>query len=150
VPATIFADPEGKEIGREVGGKSASELIKTQKDLLEKISGDKISVVEWNQAKKLLEEAESEFAKGDWKKSVQGFTRVSKMARKALKEKGTEGLNRLNAKGRELIAEAKGKIEMDKEAAKKILRMVISDFKPLECVKEATAALKEIPADEKK
>lgn len=89
-------------------------------------------------------------AKSEWKKAVEGFYKVSKMPRKMFKDKGTEGLTKLNEKGRELIAEAKGKVETEKEEAKKILKMVISDFKQLECAKEATAALKEIPADDKK
>ncbi|HEU4339109.1 MAG TPA: hypothetical protein VFS19_03495 [Planctomycetota bacterium] len=150
LPTTVYTDVDGKEIGRAVGGKSASELIKMQKDLLEKIPGEKISADEWNAAKKLIEEADSDFAKSEWKKAVEGYRRVSKMARKVLKDKGTEGLTKLDEKGKELIAEAKGKIETDKEAARKILRMVINDFKGLTCEKEATAALKEIPADEKK
>lgn len=150
VPATIYADSEGKEIGRAVGGRSASELIKMQKDLLEKIPGDKISADEWNHARKLVADADSAFAKGEWKDSVKGFSMLSKSPKKALKEKGAEGLSKLNEKGRGLIADAKGKIETEKEEAKKILRMVAADFKPLECSKEATAALKEIPADEKK
>jgi len=150
LPTTVYTDADGKEIGRAVGGKSASELIKMQKDLLEKIPGEKISADEWSAAKKLIEDADSDFAKSDWKKAVEGYTRVSKMARKVLKDKGAEGLAKLDEKGKELITEAKGKIETDKEAARKILKMVINDFKGLSCVKEATAALKEIPADEKK
>lgn len=150
LPTTVYTDADGKEIGRAVGGKSASELIKMQKDLLEKIPGEKISADEWSAAKKLIEDADSDFAKSDWKKAVEGYTRVSKMARKVLKDKGAEGLAKLDEKGKELITEAKGKVETDKEAARKILKMVINDFKGLSCVKEATAALKEIPADEKK
>lgn len=150
LPTTVYTDSTGKEIGRVVGGKSSSELVKLQKDYLEKIPGEKIPAGEWNAAKKFIEEAESEFAKGEWKKAVETFTRVSKMARKPLKDKGAEGLAKLNEKGRELIAEAKGKVETEKEEAKKILKMVVSDFKPLECSKEAATALKEIPADEKK
>ena len=150
LPTTVYTDPDGKEIGRAVGGKSASELIKMQKDLLEKIPGEKLSSVDWSSANKLIEEAESEFAKGEWKKAVEGFTKVSKRPQKVFKDKGTEGLNKLEEKGRELIADAKGKVETNKEEAKKILKIVINDFKPLACSKEATAALKEIPADEKK
>jgi len=150
LPTTVYAGPDGKEIGRAVGGKSASELIKMQKDLLDKIPGEKISSDEWNTAKKLVEEADSEFAKGEWKKAIEDYTKVSRMPRKVLKDKGTEGLTKLDEKGKELIAEAKGKVETDKETAKKILKMVINDFKPLPCTKEATTALKDIPADEKK
>jgi hypothetical protein len=150
LPTTVYTDANGKEIGRAVGGKAASELVKMQKDLLEKIPGEHISIDEWNLAKKLLEDAESSMAKSEWKKAVEGFGKVSKMPRKQFKDKGTEGLGKLNEKGRELIAEAKGKVETDKEEAKKILKMVISDFKTLDCAKEAATALKEIPADEKK
>jgi hypothetical protein len=150
LPTTVYTDADGKEIGRAVGGKGASELIKMQKDLLEKIPGDKISIDEWNQAKKLLEEADSNLAKGEWKKSVEGFTKVSKLRQKLFKDKGAEGLNKLEEKGRELIGTAKEKVDTEKEEAKKILKLVINDFKGLACAKEATAALKEIPADEKK
>jgi len=150
LPTTVYTDADGKEIGRAVGGKSASELIKMQKDLLEKIPGDKISIDEWNQAKKMIEDAESYFAKMEWKKSVEGYTRLSKQPKKLWKDKASEGLAKLNEKGRELIADAKGKAETEKEEAKKILKLVASDFKPLDCSKEAAAALKEIPADEKK
>src|SRR5262245_1665286 len=150
LPTTVYTDADGKEIGRAVGGKSASELIKMQKDLMEKIPGEKISIDEWNQAKKMLEEADSSLAKGEWKKAVESFTKVSKRPQKLFKDKGTEGLGKLEEKGRELIADAKGKVETNKEEAKKILKIVINDFKPLACSKEATAALKEIPADEKK
>ena len=150
LPTTVYTDADGKEIGRAVGGKSASELIKMQKDLLEKIPGDKISIDEWNQAKKLLEEADSNLAKGEWKKSIEGFTKVSRLQKKIWKDKSAEGLNKLEEKGRELIATAKEKVETEKEEAKKILKLVAADFKPLACSKEALAALKEIPADEKK
>jgi|SRR5688572_22501978 len=150
VPATIFADFEGKEIGREVGGMGAGQLIKKQKELLEKIPGEKISADEWVAVKKLSEEAESNFAKGEWKKSIEGWTKVSRMPKKVFKDKGAEGLAKLNEKGRELIAEAKEKVETEKAEAKKVMKMVSTDFKPLECAKEAVAALKEIPADEAK
>ncbi|HEY3226055.1 MAG TPA: hypothetical protein VGK61_03545 [Planctomycetota bacterium] len=150
VPCTVYADPEGKELSREVGGKSASELIKIQEKVLEKVPGDHVSVVEWNQAAKLLADADAAFEKGEWKKAVEGYTRVSKLPKKVLKEKGTAGLDKLETKGRELITEAKEKIATDKEAARKLLRKVADDFKPLACAKEAAAALKEIPADEKK
>jgi len=150
LPTTVYADPDGKEIGREVGGKSASELIKIQEKLFEKIPGDKISAVEWSQAAKLLADADAAFEKGEWKKAVEGYTKVSKLSKKALKEKGTAGLEKLETKGREIIAEAKEKIATDKEAAKRLLRSVADDFKPLSCSKEAAAALKDLPADEKK
>ena len=150
LPTTVYTDPDGKEIGRTVGGKGASELIKMQKDLLEKIPGDKISVDVWNQVKKLMADGDSAFAKGEWKEAIKDYTIVSKQREKTLKEKGAEALSKVNEKGREFIAEAKGKIETEKEEAKKILKMVAADFKPLDCSKEATNALKEIPADEKK
>jgi len=150
VPCTVYADPEGKELEREVGGKSASELIKVQEKLLEKVPGEKISVVEWSQAAKLLADADAAFEKEEWKKAVEGYTKVSKLPKKALKEKGAAGLEKADAKGKELIAQAKEMIATDKEAAKKLLSKVANDFKPLPCSKEAAAALKEIPADEKK
>src|SRR5687767_9940303 len=60
LPTTVYTDPEGKELQRVVGGKGSSELIKIQKELLEKIPGEKISVDEWNAAKSLLEQGDSE------------------------------------------------------------------------------------------
>jgi hypothetical protein len=150
LPTTVYTDPDGKEIGRAVGGRSASELIKMQKDLLEKIPGEKIGIDEWNQVRKMIEEADSAFGKSEWKKAVEGYTKISRSPKKVFKDKAAEGLTKLEEKGREFIADAKGKAETEKEEAKKILKMVIADFRGLECAKEATAALKAIPADEKK
>jgi hypothetical protein len=150
LPTTVYTDAAGKEIGRAVGGKSASELVKMQKDLLEQIPGEKLHATEWQAAKKLVDEAESAIGKTEWKKAVELYTRVGKLRAKVYKEKGAEGLAKLDEKGRELIEEAKGKVETEKEEAKKLLKMVINDFKGLACSKEATAVLKEIPADEKK
>ena len=143
MPTTVYADPEGKELAREVGGKGASELVKLQEGLLAKIPGEKISIVEWNAAKKLLEEADEAFAKSQWKKAIETFTKVSKFAKKALKEKGNEGLVRVEAKGAEMVADAKKKLESEKEEALKILKSIAADFKPLGCAKEAAALLKE-------
>lgn len=150
LPTTVYADPDGKELAREVGGMGASQLIKKQKELLEKIPGEKISADEWMLVKNLGQDAESSFSKGEWKKAIEVYTRISKMPKKVFKDKGTKGLGKVNEKGRELIADAKAKVETEKEEAKKILKTVASDFKPLECSKEAAAALKEIPADETK
>src|SRR5262245_36077622 len=150
LPTTVYTDSDGKEIGRAVGGKGASELIKMQKDLLEKIPGDKINVDTWNQVKKLMTDGDSAFAKGEWKDAIKDYTLVTKQQPKTLKDKGAEALAKVNEKGREFITTAKGKIETEKEEAKKILKMVVADFKGCECSKEAATALKEIPADEKK
>ena len=150
LPTTVFTDPDGKEIGREIGGKSASELAKMQDKLLEKIPGDKISAPEWTLVKKQLTDAEAHIEKSEWKKAVELYTKISKNPKKSLKEMATDGLAKLESRGQEFVAEAKGKVETEKEEAKKILKMVSNDFKPLQCSKDALAALKEIPADEKK
>lgn len=150
LPTTVYTDPDGKEIGRAVGGRSASELIKMQKEYLEKIPGDKISIDAWNQVKKLMADGDSAFAKGEWKDAIKSYTIVSKQPQRTFKDRGAEALGKVNEKGREFITEAKGKIETDKEGAKKILKMVVADFKGCDCSKEAATVLKEIPADEKK
>ena len=141
LPTTVFTDPDGKEIGREVGGKSASELAKIQEKLLEKIPGEHISSTEWTAVKKQLSDAEAFMEKSEWKKAVEAYTKISKNPKKSLKELSTEGLGKL---------EAKGKVETEKDEAKKILNMVATNFAPLQCSKDAKTALKEIPADEKK
>jgi len=149
VPATVFTSPEGKELDRAVGGKSASEMINTMDDVYAKIPGEKLGAVEWRMANKLVEEGDAAFEKGEWKKSVEAFTKITRLPKKALKEMATPGLEKLETKGRELIEDANNKIG-EPEEKRKLLRKVAEEFKPLSCSKEAAAALKAMPPPEKK
>lgn len=142
VPCTILASPDGKELERIGGGRAASEMAKSMEKVYAGIPGDKIGAVEWRQVALLLETGDKHIEKGEYKKANEAFTKISKMSKKALKEKGAEALEKLNKKGEELIEEAKGKLESEKDAAVKILKKVADEFKPLACSKAAAELLK--------
>src|SRR5262245_1067807 len=52
VPCTVLASPEGKELERQAGGKSASELSKAMEKVFAGVPGEKIGAVEWKGTKK--------------------------------------------------------------------------------------------------
>lgn len=143
VPCTILASPDGKEIERVAGGRAASEMVKSMDKVFAGIPGDKISAVEWRQVSLLLETGDKHVEKGEYKKANESYTKITKMSKKALKEKGAEALEKLNKKGEELIEEAKGKLESEKADALKLLKKVADEFKPLACSKTAAELLKE-------
>jgi len=148
VPVTILCAPNGKELDRIQGGKGASELLKPMEKAFEQVPGEKIGAVEWTQAVKLVAEGDAAFEKGEWKKSVDAFVRVSKLPKKALKDLSSAGIEKLEAKGRELIEDANQKLG-EPEEKRKLLAKVATEFKPLSCSKEAATALKDMPPDKK-
>ncbi|MBI2933055.1 MAG: hypothetical protein HYY16_15535 [Planctomycetes bacterium] len=142
VPCTVFADPTGKELFREAGGLGASELIDQMEKALKQVPGEKIPYEIWAAAKKQVADGEAAFAKEDFKKAVEAWTKVAKMKLKGVKALGEEALKKAEEKGNELLQEGESKIESEKEEAKKILKKVADQFKPLECAKKAAELLK--------
>ncbi len=145
VPCTVFASPDGKEIERKAGGMSGSELAKKMEKILAGIPGEKLSAVEWKYAKQIVDQGDAHLEKGEYRKANEAYTKVSKLPKKALKDQGAAALEKLNAKGLELIEEAKGKLESEKDAALKLLKKVADEFKPLACSKDAAELIKANP-----
>jgi hypothetical protein len=148
MPVTVLAAPNGKELGRELGLKSSSELMKSMEKVFNQVPGEKVGAVEWRQALKLVADGDAAFEKGEWKKSVEALLKVTKLPKKALKDLGAPGIQKLETKGRELIEDANQKLG-EPEEKRKLLKKVVEDFKPLSCAKEAAAALQAMPPPKK-
>jgi len=145
VPATVFCDPEGKELFREIGGKSAGELTKLMDKALEQVPGPKISSDLWQLAESGIAEGDRLLAEGEYAKAIASYQKVGKLKHKPLVEMADGGLGRANEKGNELIQEATGKAEEgDVKEARALLQKVQRDFRGLDCSKDAAQKLKEL------
>lgn len=141
LPTTVFCDPTGKEISRHTGSLGAGELVKKMQEVLGKVAGDKIHYSVWKQATQLLKDGDALLEKGEHKKAVEAYAKVSKMKGKALQQLGTDALAKAAEVGEKLLTEALA-IE-DVAEKKKALKKIADDFKPLEV---ATKAKKELDA----
>jgi len=142
VPCTVFADPSGKELFREAGGMAGSELVKKMQEALTKVPGEKVHYDLWAGTRKNLADGDASFEKGEYKKAIEAWNKVVKMKQKAIKELGEAALKRAEDKGSEMLEDARSKVESDKEEAKKILKTLSEQFKPLEVSKKALDLLK--------
>lgn len=142
VPCTVIADPQGVEIDRIVGGAGPGELIKKMDEALEKVPGEKIHYDAWNFAKTSVADGEKAFTAGEYKKAVTLWHKVSLMKQRPLKEMSEEPLQRAQEKGAALLEEARTLIEAAPANAKKAIKEVADNFKPLEVSKTASELLK--------
>jgi uncharacterized protein YaaN involved in tellurite resistance len=120
-----------------------SELVKMMNENLAKVPGEHVSAADWAGAKKMLADAAESMGKEDFKKAIELATKVAKHRVKAVAALAEETQKAIAEKGDALLEEAKGKIESDKAEAKKLLKKVSEQFKPLECAKKALDLLKE-------
>jgi hypothetical protein len=141
-PTTILCDPDGKELFRKPGAMSGAELAKEMAAVLAKTPGEKVSIADWSGAKKSLADADAHLEKGEWKKALELVTKVAKHKAKAVAALADEARKRIEEKGAALLEEAQGKLESEKEEAKKLLRKVADEFKGLDCAKKAAELLK--------
>ncbi|MBI2901746.1 MAG: hypothetical protein HYY17_16295 [Planctomycetes bacterium] len=140
-PTTVFCDPAGKEIARKEGALGAGELAKEMQTVLQKVVGEKVGLAAWRQAKQALADADAALAEGNYKKAVDLFTKVSKMAGKAVQELGKEGLKKCGEAGAKLLEEALAMTDIEEK--RKALKKLVEDFKGTET---ATRAKKELEA----
>lgn len=126
VPTTVFCDPAGKELFRKTGRLAPADLVKEMQTALAKVPGDRATLSQW----KLLAEGKSALEKGEYRKSIEIYTKAAKSKR--LKTQADEGLARVNEKGEELLKEA-----TDKTA----IRKIADEFKPLEVSAKARKEL---------
>lgn len=140
-PTTVFCDPSGKEILRQVGSMGAGELVKKMQEALGKVPGDKVALPVWKQAKQSIADGDALLEKGEHKKAIEAYTKVSKMKGKALQQMATDALAKVSEAGEKLLGEA---LAMDDVAEKKkALKKIADDFKPLGV---STKAKKELDA----
>jgi hypothetical protein len=137
-PAVVFFWPSRiKELGREVGVKTASELIKAQDAILKEFPGSKVPLVEWNKAMKIMGEGDAHFAKQQWVKAYKTYSRVYEKPirptdhHEALVLLRASGLKKVDDVANERIFEVLQLVRKDRSAAYKMAKKVIADFEGL-------------------
>src|ERR1043166_8236365 len=126
-PTTVFADPSGKEISRAVGGLSSGELLKKMNEALGKVSGDKIPLPAWSQAKQLNAEAEAAFEKGELRKAIDTWTKIGKFKGAAFRGISQDGLKKADEAGDKALKEALALENLDEK--KKALKKIIDEYR---------------------
>src|SRR5262245_28636007 len=139
VPTRIFADPQGKEIGKSEGPMSAKDLISKMNDALAKVPGDHIHSTLWQTARRLAADSDAWLAKGEPKKAAECLVKLSRIKGAPIKAITDEAAERANEAGRKALqaALALGAGEVKKKA----VREVIDDYKPLDVSAEAKKEL---------
>ncbi len=128
IPATVFAEPGGKEISKETVQYSGSDLAKKMQEVLNKLPGEKVPLPLWQAGQQLARDAGAHAEKGDIKKALDAWTRLGKLSRTFwFRDTSREGLDKLIEQGEKRIAEAA--VKDTPEEKKKALQKVIDDFK---------------------
>jgi hypothetical protein len=140
-PFRVFADPEGKEMSRELGAKTADELIKAMDWHMARVQGPQLSAAEWIQARAFRADAEKSFNEKEWPKAVEAYTRLSKFVSEKVRLLGEDGLDKVNKEGEQLymeaiqLAQADDKKKVDEGI--KLFKKIANEFKPLPVAKKA-------------
>jgi len=140
-PFRIFADPESKELARELGAKSVDELLQAMAKIQERVPGAKITGPEWIQVQKLRGDGEKLLADKEWAKAIDAYTRLGKFATEKVKLMGEDGLERVGKEGEKLyvdaiqLAQSEDKKKIDEGV--KLFRKIAKEFKPLPVAKKA-------------
>lgn len=139
-PTTVFANPEGAELTRKVGGLSGGELVKAMQEALGKVSGDKISLTLWHLKDQLKSNVEAALAKGDGKKALETALMIGKLGKAAVfKDASKEAQDKVAETGQKALEAA---LALEKpEDKKKALQKVADSYKPLPVADEAKKAL---------
>jgi hypothetical protein len=141
-PSTVFADPSGKEISKVQGGLSSGELIKKMNEAQAAVSGEKISLTQWQSAQKFVADSEAFLAKGDTKKAVDAVVKLGRMKGAAFKTMSEEATAKVEDAGKKALSEA---LAMDNvEEKKKALKKIVDDYKPLAVSNEAKKELEKL------
>ena len=138
-PTTFFADPSGKEISRHVGGLSAGELVKKMTEALGKVPGEKVPLSVWQMARQLSTDGEVAREKGDLKKAVEAYTKLSKLRGGTIKADADAALKKLDEEGEKQVAAALAEASVDEK--KKQLKRITEDFKGLPVAAKAKKEL---------
>lgn len=128
-PSTVFADPGGKELAKHQGGMGSGELIKKMNEALTQVPGDKAHLALWQAAKKLAADGDAFLARGETKKAVEAFGKLSRIKGAAFKTMSEEAASRANEAGEKALKEALALENV--EDRKKALKKIVDDYKPL-------------------
>jgi hypothetical protein len=149
-PASFICGPDGAPLQKPDDQKgwdrSVGSLTKKLQEIQQKL-GKPYPRAQYDKAVKDLSDADEDIAAGKFEKAVKAVVKLSEdkkipaaMHDGRIKQK----LDALEAKGGELLEEAKGKKDSAKEDALKLAKQVAKDFKGLECAKAAAELVKEL------
>lgn len=147
VPMSMFCDTTGKKLGEKVSSGSpigSGEIIKEMDKIAKGFTGDKIPFHVWQGYVKARKDFTEGFEKGEWKRAMSGAKVLQAAKSRALESEGREMMNKMSEKGDELLKEAQDLLATDKDAARKLLKTISTDFKPLICANRAADFLKTI------
>ncbi len=139
LPATVFAEPGGKELTKKTGSMGAGELVKAMNSALAEVKGEKIPLALWNQAQQTVAAGQAAMEKKDFRKAVLAYTALSKMKGRTFKDITEEYLAKVVAAGEDEIKEAAALPEA--AAKKKALQKIADDFKGTEISEKAKKEL---------
>lgn len=144
LPQHVFVDAAGKEFTRRAGSMSAQDLAKEITDTSAKIEGDKVPKGDYEAARTAIQDGLEAVKAEEIKKAIAAFTKVTKSPHSRLHPLGEGQLQNLQVSGDARIEAAVQLTGTNLEEAKKTLRKIADDFKPLECATKAAELLKAI------
>jgi hypothetical protein len=128
IPATVFAEPGGKEISKDNVQYAGSDLAKKMQEVLSKLPGEKVPLPVWQAGQQLARDAAAHAEKGDIRKAMDAWTKLGKLSRTFwFRDTSREGLDKLLEQGEKRIAEAS--VKDTPEEKRKAFQKVIDDFK---------------------
>jgi hypothetical protein len=140
-PSTVFADPTGKELSKHQGGMGSGELIKKMTEAVAQVPGDKAHLALWQAAKKLAADGDAFLAKGEIRKAVEAYGKLSRIKGAAFKTMSDAAAARAAEAGEKALEAALALENLEEK--KKALRKIVDDYKPMAV---STKAKKELDA----
>lgn len=147
-PHHIWVGPDGKELFRRGGTLGAADFIKDCEKATALVPGPKATKGEYDAARATIAEGADHETKGAVKKAIEAYQKVAKGKVERLRSLGEEKLTALNAAGGAAVDEAVARAATEEKEARAALKRIADEYKPLECAKKASEALKAL--DQKK
>ncbi len=143
-PHHIYYTPAGEEMMRNAGTKTPQDLARDFADMLAKVGGDHVSKEEYEGARGQIREGLAAVKKDEIKKAIEIFTKVSHHKNALLHPMGKKELDALEVSGNARYDAALQTLETQngEEQAKKELKKIAEEYKPLPCSQKAAEILK--------
>jgi len=148
-PTHIWCDPDGNEIGRQVGAMPTKGLVEKMGEALKKV-GPGLGGDEYAYMNDKIAEGQKASEENKPKDAIAAWTAVTKMSKnpgaKNVVARAQAGLDKLNEYGKDQVAKAKDLATGgDVEGARKLLKEIYSGYKGLDCAKDAEKEIANLP-----
>lgn len=153
MPATVWCDSDGKEVGKQQGALSAKQLMEKMAEV-EKALGPGLGSDEYWYALDRLAAGEKAAGESKLRDALNAFTEVAKMEKlpgsKTVVDRAKAGLDRVNEMVNALVANAEEiRTAGDLEKAKAKYKEILAQFKGTEIGKKAEKALADMEKAQK-